>query len=713
MSWPHRVVAQRGMIPLLLSLLLLVLGCTIIPAAASSPAGFNETLLVRPLPDGKLMMHWEFELSELGTQGRYFRVFPKALGQVLWSLRVHSLSLSLTSGRWLTDQFGYEAYAPAEPHWRTVAENNATADAPTGGLTAVPRPHHTPNGAELWAELADDGQSLAAAASGAAFTPASSVDARWTELQTTLSGLFCASLSQMSAETTSNPAELLRPEAVAGAPSSSFRYATLPRESVCTENLAPFFKLLPCRRERGLAAMLNPLKLFRAHFHSIQFRVHPVFTSRGELDGWILRQSVTVLLDPQLLYRSPSWSLTKMVGTGTEGDGKGAACACSLSQRATLHVQLPPAFAARFPSSVQRLLGAPADIDAGAASFSLGPVAPSRIREAQGHTQFSFDLKRLSSDSSGSSSVLSPAVPSCPLGGLDLSMRYTPAAGDQASSVFAVRDLAELLPSVPSPSARPLEWPVRVERYLNAPSLEDGELFVHVHNPSPSHAMRVQLFDALPWWCQIELHSMALTRGDGSPLSPGDLLHRSYTPALHRSSPAQLSFVFRVAAQSSVSVRVHFTKAMLLTSQYPPDVSRGFDIGSALVHVTPEADDAHGNPLGGATTQWSSSSVLFSTSGLLLLLPFPDFSMPFNVIAFTSTILAFFFGSVLNTTATHYTDVLKRKPSARVGKDGMPVDTSPIGRLKAWWSGRRKQKESAGPTEQTPEAAIERSSKED
>lgn len=33
---------------------------------------------------------------------------------------------------------------------------------------------------------------------------------------------------------------------------------------------------------------------------------------------------------------------------------------------------------------------------------------------------------------------------------------------------------------------------------------------------------------------------------------------------------------------------------------------------------------------------------------LLLPLPYPDFSMPFNVIALTCTLLAFFFGSVFN-----------------------------------------------------------------
>eukprot|EP00438_Fugacium_kawagutii_P031828 Skav208571 [mRNA] locus=scaffold177:185830:189646:+ [translate_table: standard] len=42
---------------------------------------------------------------------------------------------------------------------------------------------------------------------------------------------------------------------------TSFRLATLPYEPVCTENLTPWLKLLPCGRHRGLAALLSSLVL--------------------------------------------------------------------------------------------------------------------------------------------------------------------------------------------------------------------------------------------------------------------------------------------------------------------------------------------------------------------------------------------------------------------------------------------------------------------
>lgn len=37
-----------------------------------------------------------------------------------------------------------------------------------------------------------------------------------------------------------------------------------------------------------------------------------------------------------------------------------------------------------------------------------------------------------------------------------------------------------------------------------------------------------------------------------------------------------------------------------------------------------------------------------TTEGLLVDVPLPDFSMPFNVITLCSTLVAFFFGSMLN-----------------------------------------------------------------
>jgi hypothetical protein len=74
--------------------------------------------------------------------------------------------------------------------------------------------------------------------------------------------------------------------------------------------------------------------------------------------------------------------------------------------------------------------------------------------------------------------------------------------------------------------------------------------------------------------------------------------------------------------------------------EFPPDVSRGFDVPCGVVRL---ADGRH-----------------VYTESLLVMLPFPDFSMPFNVIAFTSTLLAFFFGSLFNMLHSSPNEILRR-----------------------------------------------------
>ncbi len=44
----------------------------------------------------------------------------------------------------------------------------------------------------------------------------------------------------------------------------------MPNEIVCTENLTPWVKLLPCGKNKGLAKFFrNPHKLFESHYFSI------------------------------------------------------------------------------------------------------------------------------------------------------------------------------------------------------------------------------------------------------------------------------------------------------------------------------------------------------------------------------------------------------------------------------------------------------------
>lgn len=76
------------------------------------------------------------------------------------------------------------------------------------------------------------------------------VDQTWADLVNALSGLFCASLNFMDNKSTVQPRWSFRPSGLASefysADSRFVRYSTLPREVVCTENLTPWKKLLPC-----------------------------------------------------------------------------------------------------------------------------------------------------------------------------------------------------------------------------------------------------------------------------------------------------------------------------------------------------------------------------------------------------------------------------------------------------------------------------------
>ena len=77
-----------------------------------------------------------------------------------------------------------------------------------------------------------------------------SVNQTWKDLVNTLSGLFCSSLNFLDAKSTVAPKWSFRPRGLSQPGQSKsdalLRYGALPREVVCTENLTPWKKLLPC-----------------------------------------------------------------------------------------------------------------------------------------------------------------------------------------------------------------------------------------------------------------------------------------------------------------------------------------------------------------------------------------------------------------------------------------------------------------------------------
>jgi len=105
----------------------------------------------------------------------------------------------------------------------------------------------------------------------------------------------------------------------------------------------------------------------------------------------------------------------------------------------------------------------------------------------------------------------------------------------------------------------------------------------------------------------------------------------SYIPPVPHSQPATFESVLKVPGNSTITYSVDVTKAFLRYTEHPPDAQRGWDLPPAVFV-----------PLSG-----NNPRRIYSPA-LLVDLATPDFSMPYNVIIFTCSVVAFIFGSIFN-----------------------------------------------------------------
>ena len=123
--------------------------------------------------------------------------------------------------------------------------------------------------------------------------------ARWTTLTNALSGLFCASLNFIDGTRTIRPVLSFEPTGDhdnATLQRLHLLHGALPREPVCTENLTPFLKLLPCKGKMGISTLLDGHKLFDANWQSMSIDVRPVCDEEGACKLEI-EQAVDMVVD--------------------------------------------------------------------------------------------------------------------------------------------------------------------------------------------------------------------------------------------------------------------------------------------------------------------------------------------------------------------------------------------------------------------------------
>ena len=167
----------------------------------------------------------------------------------------------------------------------------------------------------------------------------------------------------------------------------------------------------------------------------------------------------------------------------------------------------------------------------------------------------------------------------------------------------------------------------------------DGGLKCSLTN-NLSRNLTVVFFQVLPWFLHTQLHTLTIEDRHGNSLQP---LHVSFTPGVIRQSPHRLELVLNLAAWSNVNLQILFTRGFLTWTEHPPDANHGFYINPTVVTV--RKSDLN------LPEQYHNSVYRIYSESLLISIPVPDFSMPYNVICLVCTVIAISFGTFYNITA--------------------------------------------------------------
>jgi len=110
----------------------------------------------------------------------------------------------------------------------------------------------------------------------------------------------------------------------------------------------------------------------------------------------------------------------------------------------------------------------------------------------------------------------------------------------------------------------------------------------------------------------------------------------SYIPTKGH-SPSLLEAVLVLPANSVTQLTMEFSKSFIAYTEHPPDAERGWDLPAAVISYEETREN-----------EGDTRERRIYTKNLLINLPTPDFSMPYNVIIMTSTVITLFFGSIFN-----------------------------------------------------------------
>lgn len=422
----------------------------------------------------------------------------------------------------------------------------------------------------------------------------------WFKLAESLSGFFCASLNFIDDSITTLPkfnTESREENYVADPSNQLFLLrAALPSEPICTENLTPFLKLIPTRGKAGISSLLDGHKVFDSLWHSMSIDVKS--ECFGNECKFKMNQSINSVIDiTRSLRRSKEGGIPKPT--------RGEDLRCDLEKEHDIWKCFPLPDPTDLSWNLELIYGkkikGPAFKDDPNSSIVYIDVEPKHwnvnVEKSEGDSFESLVLN------DGSKSRIQYNIE-------DDSFDY--------DFSFETENSTVTLP-VDSP-------PLHVSRSLTGYSQDQGGVRVSFRNPFPDKPVQFVYFESLPWFIRLYLHTLTL-EGDGF------IKQKYYKPAIDRVRPSHLEFLIEIPAGGSLAMTFQFDKSLLLYAEYPPDANHGFTIEPAVISILNDE---------------SETVYQLRTTSLLLSLPTPDFSMPYNVIILTCTVMSLAFGSVFN-----------------------------------------------------------------
>ncbi|KAI1173501.1 Gpi16 subunit [Nemania sp. FL0916] len=536
---------------------------------------YHEQLNLKPLPQSSLLASFNFRSNTSLSQfeAHNFRYFPRSLGQILQHVGTRELHLRFSLGRWDAESWG------ARP-WDGTKE---------GGT-----------GVELWAWLEADTEEQA--------------DHKWLTLTNALSGLFCASLNFIDETRTTRPVMSFQPEGDHGSTVDRLHllHGVLPHEIVCTENLTPFLKLLPCKGKAGISSLLDGHKLFDASWQSMAIDVRPICVEGQEC---ILQIELTIdmVLDIERSKRPRDNPIPRPL------PGHELKCNTSKPYHSS-DTCFPSDFAEGDDWSLDGIFGKPMK---GTCSLTDPNILPVCIQVPQTREIY---------NTPDAAEIKNPD-------GLSRCYRV-PSEGDFALLLPHMSQEGDNAKTLADETVQPETPLLYAERSFTGHGQERGGVQSILRNPSPDTEVEFVYMESLPWFMRVYVHTLK-ARVEGTPNPTNDIIEEIYyRPALDRARGTQLELRMRIPPASIVVLTYDFEKSILRYTEYPPDANRGFDVAASIITILPSTSP-------NAPPALKKTSNLRTTS-LLLSLPTPDFSMPYNVIIFTSTAMALAFGGLYN-----------------------------------------------------------------